>query len=400
MIAPATPTNPKPKLLDQLRAEIRRMHYSYHTEKTYVGWVKDYVLFHHKTHPREMGAEQVRTFLTHLAVDRHVAASTQNQALCAIVFLYKHVLEQELGDIGAFAWAKKPKRLPVVLTPEEVTQLLTQLTGVKRLIAELLYGAGMRLTEALRLRIQDVDFEQRIITVRDGKGARDRSVVFPERLAPILAIQIKNAERTHQRDLKAGFGTVSLPYALERKYPNANRDIRWQWVFPSRNLSIDPRSGRKQRHHLYQNILQKALAQATREAGIRKRVTAHALRHSYATHLLEAGTDLRTIQELLGHSDVRTTQIYTHVAKIGALRTYSPLDELNLPPVQPKVERDLPPSPNGGYSETSRARAEDGEALDEKTNPPARHAPHHRWQALQQAATLAFNTLLSRMTRG
>lgn len=323
-----TETPTKPKLLEQLRSELRYRHYAYQTEKSYLAWVKQYVIFHNKRHPGEMGGEQIKAFLTHLAVKRNVAASTQNQALCAIVFLYKYVLRIDLGDFSDFQYATRPKTLPVVLTVKEVQRLLEQMKGIKRLLAELLYGTGMRLTEALGLRVKDLDFDRQVITVRDAKGKKDRCAVLPTRLAPALRTQLEHAHKLHQRDLEAGYGTVSLPHALERKYPNALRDWRWQFVFPSRKLSVDPRSKRTQRHHLYQNILQRAIAEATRKAGITKKVHAHTMRHSYATHLLESGTDIRTIQTLLGHSNIQTTTIYTHVAKIGHLGVSSPLDRM------------------------------------------------------------------------
>jgi len=323
-----TATTKKPKLLDQLRGELRYLHYAYSTEKTYVAWVKQFIFFHNKRHPKEMGGEEIKEFLTHLAVNRRVSASTQNQALCSIVFLYKRVLEIDLGEFSDFQYSKRPQTLPVVMTVEEVGRFLEKIQGVKRLLAELLYGTGMRLTEALGLRVKDIDFERKVITVRDAKGQKDRCVVLPTRLIEALRTQLQNAHKLHQRDLSEGFGTVNLPYALEKKYPNALRDWGWQYAFPSRNLSIDPRSGRKQRHHLYQNILQRAIAQARREAGIHKSIHAHTLRHSFATHLLEAGTDIRTIQTLLGHANLQTTVIYTHVAKVGHLGVTSPLDRL------------------------------------------------------------------------
>jgi integron integrase len=322
------PDEKKPRLLDQLRHEVRIRHYAYRTEKTYVHWVRRFVLFHGQRHPKDMGGPEIKAFLTHLAVNGNVAASTQNQALCAIVFLYKHVLGIDLGEFSNFQYAKRPQTLPVVLTVSEVQRLLGEMTGTKRLLAELLYGTGMRLIEALRLRVKDVDFERKVITVRDAKGQKDRNVVLPERVVPDLREQLAFAKERHRKDLDEGFGSVNMPFALDRKYPNAVKQWIWQYVFPSRNLSIDPRSGRKQRHHLYENILQRAIAQASRSAGIEKKVGAHTLRHSFATHLLESGTDIRTIQTHLGHSQLETTMIYTHVAITGHLGVTSPLDRL------------------------------------------------------------------------
>lgn len=318
----------QPKLLNQLRHELRLRHYAYKTEKSYVHWVRAYVLFHNKRHPRDMGAEEVKRFLTHLAVDRHVSASTQNQALCSIVFLYRHVLCVELGDFDGFAYAKRPKRLPVVLSLEEVEEIIQQLSGTKRLMVELLYGTGMRLNELLRLRVKDVDFRCSQLIVRDAKGKKDRGAILPESLVDELKVHIARAKELHDKDLAAGYGTVDLPYALEQKYPNALRDFGWQYVFPSGKLSRDPRSGRTQRFHVYDNYLQKTIRAAVQAVGIVKPVRAHTFRHSFATHLLEAGTDIRTIQELLGHKNVETTMIYTHVINKGPCGVTSPVDLL------------------------------------------------------------------------
>ncbi|HEY80229.1 MAG TPA: integron integrase [Caldilineae bacterium] len=289
-------------------------------------WIKRFILFHNKRHPKEMGAPEIEAFLTHLAVEEHVAASTQNQALSALLFLYREVLGQE-PDIAIHAVrAKKPKRLPTVLTREEVQRVLAHLSGVHLLMAQLLYGSGLRLMECLRLRVKDLDFEQRQIIVRDGKGQKDRITVLPERLIEPLHQHLQQVKRLHEQDLARGYGAVYLPDALARKYPNANREWIWQWVFPSARLSIDPRSGAVRRHHADPSGLQKAVRRAARAAGIRKHVTPHTLRHSFATHLMEAGYDIRTVQELLGHKDVKTTMIYTHVMNKGPYAVRSPLD--------------------------------------------------------------------------
>ncbi len=315
----------KKKLLDQVRDAIRVKHYSLRTEKIYVDWIKRFVLFHNKRHPREMGAPEIEQFLTHLALNENVAASTQNQALSAILFLYRDVLHQDLGDINAVR-AKKPKRLPVVLTRDEVERILTHLSGEYRLMAQLLYGSGLRLIECIRLRVKDIDFAQRQIIVRDGKGGKDRVTMLPASIVQPLQEHLQRVKRLHDQDLARGYGTVHLPYALERKYPNANREWSWQYVFPSDRLSTDPRSGKTQRHHLDESGLQKAVRQAAQRANIHKPVGCHTFRHSFATHLLQNGYDIRTVQELLGHKDVKTTMIYTHVLQRGGLAVRSPLD--------------------------------------------------------------------------
>ncbi len=319
----------KPKLLDQVRQAIRLRNYSYRTEKSYVYWIKQYIFFHHKRHPVEMGQVEVEAFLKHLAIKRNVAASTQNQALSALLFLYKHVLKQPLGHVEVM-WAKKPKRLPVVLAKREVQQVMKYLSGVPLLVTQILYGGGLRLNECLRLRVKDIDFEQQLIMVRDGKGQKDRTTTLPDRIVPSLKGHLDVVKRQHHKDLQNGFGYVSLPSALAKKYPNANREWKWQFVFPSTKLSTDPRSDdkRQYRYHTHPNTIQKAVRVATQKAGIDKRVTPHVFRHSFATHLLESGYDIRTIQELLGHKDVKTTMIYTHVINRGAMGVQSPLDEL------------------------------------------------------------------------
>ncbi|MGD0650026.1 MAG: integron integrase [Verrucomicrobiia bacterium] len=313
-------------MLDQVRDLCRLKHYSIRTEQTYVDWITRFILFHHKRHPKEMGAVEVRRFLEHLAVNRNVAASTQNQALNALVFLYHQVLEQDLGNLGEVVRAKRPQRLPTVLTREEVNRLLSVLDGTYQLIARLLYGTGMRLLEGLRLRVKDVDFDRNHIIVRDGKGEKDRVTMLPESLRPALETHLRRVKALHEQDIAAGLGRVYLPYALHVKYPNADCEWGWQYVFPARGLSADPRSGRRQRHHVNETSVQRALKIAVRMAKLTKPASCHTLRHSFATHLLEAGYDIRTVQELLGHKDVSTTQIYTHVMRKPGLGVRSPLD--------------------------------------------------------------------------
>ncbi len=316
----------KPKLLDQVRDLLRVKHYSMSTEKTYIHWIKRFILFHGKRHPLEMAEEEIGAFLTHLAVKEKVAASTQNQALSALLFLYRKVLNREFGWLDNVERAKRSKRLPVVFTKEEVLAVLNRLDGVKCLMANLLYGAGLRLMECVRLRVKDVDFGYEQITIRNAKGRKDRLTVLPEALIDDLRRHLAKVKSLHDQDLKEGFGRVYLPFALERKYPNANRDWGWQYVFPASKRSIDPRSGVERRHHIQERALQRAVRQAIRNAGIHKGGSCHAFRHSFATHLLEDGYDIRTVQELLGHKDVRTTMIYTHVINKGGRGVRSPLD--------------------------------------------------------------------------
>ena len=313
------------KLLDQVRNVLRLKHYAIRTEEAYLDWIRRFILFHQKRHPREMGAAEITEFLTHLAVVDNVAASTQNQALAALLFLYQEVLQQDLGPVEP-VHAKKPQRLPVVLTREEVRQVLAQMQGTHQLMAKLLYGTGMRLMECVRLRVKDVDFARREIVVRDGKGEKDRVTMLPESLIAPLQEHLRQVQQLHRRDLAAGYGAVYLPYALDRKYPNAAREWGWQYVFPASKLSVDPRSGVKRRHHLHESGLQKAVRAAARATGIPKPVSCHTFRHSVATHLLEQGQDIRTVQELLGHANVKTTMIYTHVLNRGPLGVRSPLD--------------------------------------------------------------------------
>ncbi|MCK4316796.1 MAG: integron integrase, partial [Anaerolineae bacterium] len=291
-----------------------------------VNWIKRYILYHKKRHPREMGAAEIEAFLTYLAVDRNVAASTQNQALSALIFLYRQVLKQDLvGSIDSVR-AKRPKRLPTVLTKEETLRVIGFLLGTHQLMAKLLYGSGLRLMECVRLRVKDVDFAQRQIIVRDGKGMKDRITMLPDVLIQRLREHLQHTKHIHEDDLAKGYGSVYLPFALERKYPNADREWLWQYVFPATRLSTDPRTGITRRHHINESSLQKAVRRAAKRAGIDKRVTCHTFRHSFATHLLEDGYDIRTVQELLGHKDVKTTMIYTHVLNRGPLAVRSPLD--------------------------------------------------------------------------
>ena len=320
-------TRPSP-FLQEVRNAIRLRHYSIRTEQAYVDWIRRFIFFHGKRHPREMAEVEVRSFLTHLAVERNVAASTQNQALNALVFLYKIVLGQPLGEISEVVRAKKPQRLPVVLTRDEVRQLLQHLDGNHWLAACLMYGSGLRLMECVRLRVKDLDFDHRAIFVRDGKGAKDRVVTLPDELIPVLRRHLEAVCNIHRKDLADGFGAVFLPHALERKYPHAPAEWGWQYVFPATKRSMDPRSGKEQRHHIDESSVQKAVKLAIRKSGIHKPASCHSLRHSFATHLLERGMDIRTVQEQLGHKDVRTTQIYTHVLNRGGNAVISPLNGL------------------------------------------------------------------------
>lgn len=315
-----------PRLLDQVRARCRRLNYSVRTERAYAGWIRRFVLANGKRHPRELGSHEVEKFLTDLAVRGNVAASTQNQALSALLFLYREVLGLDLPWMENVTRAKRPQRLPVVLSRAEVERLLTMIDGEVWLMAALLYGSGIRLMECMRLRVKDIDFERRQITVRDGKGAKDRQVPLPDSVRDRLKTAVERVRILHAQDVAEGHGVVWLPHALSRKYPKAEREFLWQYVFPARSRSIDPRSGVTRRHHVDEAVLQRAIKAARIRAGIDKSVTPHVLRHSFATHLLEFGTDLRTIQALLGHKDVATTQIYTHVLNRGAGGVLSPLD--------------------------------------------------------------------------
>ncbi len=319
-----------PKLLDQVRGKIRLKHYSIRTEQAYVDWIKRYILHFDKQHPKDLGAAEVEQFLTHLAVVGKVAASTQNQAKSALLFLYKEVLGLELPWLDDVERAKAPKRLPVVLTPQEVQAILKQLQGTNHLVVSLLYGTGMRILEVLRLRVKDVDFARREILIRDGKGFKDRVTMLPVSVIEPLKVHLERVKSLHEQDLQAGYGAVYMPNALDKKYPYAAREWAWQYVFPSQKLSVDPRSedAVTRRHHVQDQAIQRAVRQAVRDAGIAKPATPHTFRHSFATHLLESGYDIRTVQELLGHSDVATTMIYTHVLNKGGKGVSSPLDVL------------------------------------------------------------------------
>jgi integron integrase len=321
-----TPLAHPPKLLDQVRDRIRVKHYSIRTETQYVQWVKRFILFHGKTHPRDMGAPEVEAFLTHLAVEGNVAAATQNQALSALLFLYREVLEIDLPWLDNVTRAKRPQRMPVVLTRVETHAVLDRMTGVYGLMARLLYGTGMRLMECVRLRVKDVDFARREILIRDGKGAKDRVTMLPDSVVPALRAHLQQRRTLFDDDLRAGKAGVYMPDALSRKYPNSPNEWGWQYIFPSGSYSVDPRSGAERRHHLDEKLLQRAMKKAVQASGLAKPATPHTLRHSFATHLLEGGYDIRTVQELLGHKDVATTMIYTHVLNKGGRGVTSPLD--------------------------------------------------------------------------
>ncbi len=317
---------PNSRRLEQVRQALRARHYSRRTEDVYVMWIKRFIFFHKVRHPAEMGGPEINAFLSHLALKEHVSSSTQNQAFSALLFLYRYVLGCEVGELGDVVRARRPKRLPVVLTREEVKAVLGHLQGDKRLMASLMYGAGLRLIECLRLRVQDIDVARNEILVRDGKGAKDRVTILPDSLKKTLKEHLHKVKAVHEKDLADGWGQVPLPDALARKYPNASREWRWQWVFPQEHRWANPKTVEQGRHHVDESIVQKAFKQAVTKAGLTKRATCHTLRHSFATHLLEDGYDIRTVQELLGHSDVRTTMIYTHVLNRGGRGVKSPID--------------------------------------------------------------------------
>lgn len=319
----------RPRLLEQVRERIRLKHYSLRTEEAYLGWIRRFILFHEMRHPAEMGKREVEAFLSHLAVERDVAAATQGQALSAILFLYQEVLALPIAWLDDVVRAKRPQRLPTVLTQQEVREVLAQIEDRQmRLIVHLLYGTGMRLLEGLRLRVKDVDFARREIIVREGKGNKDRVTMLPDRLAGTLRAHVGLRRAQHQEDLEKGFGSVYLPHALALKYPRAPFEFAWQYVFASAAYLIDPRSRVKRRHHVDEKAVQRAVKKAAQAAGLAKPVSPHTLRHSFATHLLESGSDIRTVQELLGHKDVSTTMIYTHVLNRGGMGVVSPLDRI------------------------------------------------------------------------
>ena len=316
-----------PRLLDQVKNAIQVRHYSIRTEQAYVHWVKRYIYFHNKKHPKDMGDIEITAFLSHLASKKNVSASTQNQALNALVFLYRKVLDIDVGVFKELVRAKKPKRLPVVMTHEEATEVLSHIHGMNGVMANLLYGSGLRLMECVRLRIKDIDFKFKQITVRSGKGNKDRVTLLPDAIIPDLKEAIRHAKNIHQLDLNEGYGAVYLPYALARKYKNAPKETGWQYIFPASKRAIDPRSNVIRRHHISETVLQKAVKAAVRKTNITKPASCHTFRHSFATRLLQKGNDIRTVQEYLGHANVSTTEVYTHVLNINKRGVISPIDE-------------------------------------------------------------------------
>lgn len=325
------PNKPTPRLYDSVVNTLRVCHYSKRTEEAYLNWIRRYIEFHPHQHPWQLAEEDVNRFLTHLAVEEDVAASTQNQALSALLFLYERVLDKPLDRIKGVVRARRSKRLPVVLTIDEVTRVMSHLDGVRWLVVMLLYGGGLRLLEALRLRVKDLDFERCEITVREGKGDKDRVTMMPRSVVSQLKEHLRRVESTHRQDLDDGFGCVTLPHALARKYPNANREWCWQYVFPQQRRWRNTKTGEQGRHHIHESIIQRAVKTAARQSGLHKRVSSHTFRHSFATHLLADGYDIRTIQELLGHKDIRTTMIYAHVLNRGGRGVRSPADGLATP---------------------------------------------------------------------
>jgi len=327
MTPPSSRPTP-PRLMDEMRDALTSRHYSRRTEQAYCLWTKRFIYFHHYRHPAEMGEAEINAFLSHLAVDDKVSASTQTQALSALLFLYRNVLGRDVHELGDVIRARKPRRLPVVMTRDEVKSVLAEMNGETWLMASLLYGTGMRLMECLRLRVQDVDFDRNEITVRDGKGGKDRVTVLPQSLKVPLRRQLEHARQVHKRDRAEGWGRVELPGALDRKYPSAPTDWRWQWVFPQQRRWRNFKTGQQGRHHVHETVLQRAVKEAVRRADIAKPAGCHTFRHSFATHLLDTGYDIRTIQELLGHKDLSTTMIYTHVLNKGGRGVRSPIDGL------------------------------------------------------------------------
>ena len=321
--------NQKPlKLLDQLRHLIRIKHYSYRTEQAYTQWVRRYILFHDKRHPKDMGGKEIREYLNYLAITRKVSASTQNQALCSIIFLYKELLKIEIGEIESIVWAKRPKRLPVVFSKNEMKAILNEMSGIYKIMATLLYGAGLRLRECMLLRVKDIDFDYCQIIIHSGKGEKDRVTMLPKSIIEPLKKHIEKVIDIHIKDIHDGYDSVFMPYALEQKYPNAGKEIGWHFLFPGKNISKDPVSGIMRRHHLHESVLQRAVKSSIKKAGIMKHGGCHTFRHSFATHLLEDGINIRTVQELLGHKNVETTMIYTHVMNKKKLGVKSPVDNL------------------------------------------------------------------------
>ena len=325
------PGQASPRLYDRIVETLRARHYSRRTEQAYLHWIRRFLFFHARAHPRQLGEGDVNSFLTHLAVQENVAASTQNQALAALLFLYQHVLEQPLNRMEGVVRARRPKRLPVVLTREEVGAVLAHLNAVPRLVCTILYGSGLKLLEGLQLRVKDLDFGRGEITVWDGKGRKDRLTMLPNAIHQPLDEHLRQVREQHEADLKRGLGRAPLPDALVRKYPNADREWAWQWVFPASSHYLDRRTGIQHRHHLHESVIQRAVQEAVRRAGLAKPAACRTLRHSFATHVLEDGYDIRTVQELLGHKDVKTTMIYTHVLNRGGLGVFSPLDRLRKP---------------------------------------------------------------------
>lgn len=357
--------------LTALRTMIRAKHYSIRTEHAYLEWVERFFAYVGHSDADRLTVQDINAFLSRLATHADVAASTQNQALAALLFFFKHILRRDPGSLGDVIRAKRPERLPTVLSVDETSRIIEQMQGTVKLMTLLMYGSGIRLIELIRLRVKDIDFEDGFITVRDGKGQKDRSVTLPENTIDALKYQIERVKGLHEEDLRNGFGSVYLPFALARKYPQAAKDLGWQYLFPSKKLSVDPRSGETRRHHVYESVLQEAIRSATRRAGVNKPVHAHTFRHSYASHLLLNGTDIRSIQQLLGHVDVSTTMIYTHVIKAGPLGVASPAMRLNITPI-------LLPPPGAAATEARRLAPQahpQRERVAEKTEAPALPPP-------------------------